>query len=180
MPHIVPSACTQSRNTGSAPSDFGTVSVQGNTNRKESEMQTQASGQFKYRDRSAGNATRMFRAAFFLALLAWAPFSIGNGNLNSGTGNSPSVPTQADSARNEASRPVDARTFGPSSPTCAQLGVIGETHQIEKPLENGDLVGCGVGSNIARGALSGREERGHMQHRLCAARVRCADSVRSC
>lgn len=135
--------------TGSPPSDVGMVSAQGNTNRKESEMQTLASEQFKQRDRIRGIAIQMSRTAFFLALVALAPYSIGDDNQGSDPGKSTPVPTQAENARNGASDPEHGPRIGPASPTCAQLGTIGTTRQIERPLANGDLVGCGVSSNLA-------------------------------
>jgi hypothetical protein len=125
------------------------VSVQGNTKHKESEMQTLASEQFKRFGRIGDIATRMSRTAFFLALVAWAPISIGDGNQGPDAYNSAPVPTQADSAGKDASDPARAPRIGPASPTCAQLGVIGVSHQIEKPFANGDLIGCGVSSNLA-------------------------------
>jgi len=112
-------------------------------------MQTQASGQFKYRDRGAGIATRMFRAAFFLALLAWAPFSIGDGSQDPEPGKSPPVLTQVDGARNATANPPRVPRFGSGAPTCAQLGAVGAARQIQRTVVNGDLVGCGVNSNLA-------------------------------
>ena len=111
-------------------------------------MQTQASGQFRYRDRSAGIATRMFRAAFFLALLTWAPFSIGNGSQNPDPAKSLPVPTQADGERKNTSDPPRVPRIGPGAPTCAQLGAVGPERQ-RRTVVNGDLVGCGVNSNLA-------------------------------
>ena len=137
-----------SRKTGSSPSDVGMVSEQG-TNLKDSEMQTQASQPFKQRGRIRGIAIHMSRTAFFLALVALAPNSIGDDNQGPDPGKSTPVPTQAENARNGASDPEHGTRIGPASPTCAQLGTIGATRQIERPLANGDLVGCGVSSNLA-------------------------------
>ena len=125
------------------------VSVQGNTNRKESEMQTQTSPQFKQRGRIADIATHLSCAAFFLALLAWAPFSIGNGSQDPEPGKSPLVLTQADGARNDTANPPRVPGIGPGAPTCAQLGAVGAARQMQRTVANGDLVGCGVNSNLA-------------------------------
>ena len=121
-------------------------------------MQTQASELFKQRGRLADIATHMFRAAFFLALLAWASFSIGNGSQDPDSKKSSPVPTQADGARKNTADPPRVPRIGPGAPTCAQLGAVGAARQIERTVANGDLVGCGVNSNLARRTSAGSDE----------------------
>jgi hypothetical protein len=112
-------------------------------------MQTQAGQQFNQRRRIAGIATRMSSAAFFLALLAWAPFSIANGSQDPSPAKSPPVATQADGARKNTADPPREPGIGPGAPTCAQLGTVGAARQMQRTVANGDLVGCGVNSNLA-------------------------------
>jgi len=121
-------------------------------------MQTQASEQFKQRGRIADIATHLSSAAFFLALLAWAPFSTGNGSQDPDPRKSPPVPTQADGTGKDAAQPAQGTRIGPGAPTCAQLGAIGSAGQIERTVANGDLVGCGVNSNLAGRTPAGSEE----------------------
>ena len=105
-------------------------------------MQTQ---EHKQGIRIAGIAMNLSRAAVLATLVTWTTLSIGGDNQDSRFG----VPVLAETTNN-ASDPAPGSGEGRIGPTCAQLGEIGSSsRQIEKTLVMGDMVGCGVGSNLA-------------------------------
>jgi len=86
------------------------------------------------------------RAAFIATLLTWTTFSIGGDNQNPKSEKSSAGPTRAGAVKD----PAPGSGHGRIGPTCAQLGEIGSSsRQIEKSLIMGDMVGCGIGSNLA-------------------------------
>ena len=87
--------------------------------------------------------------ALMAALLEGIPSSIGSANDNTVAGQSSAAPPQASGAVEGAMDPVHGSSDRPARPTCADLGVIASTPEIERNNESRDTIGCGTGSNLA-------------------------------
>ena len=89
--------------------------------------------------------------ALMAALLEGVPSSIGSANENTAAAQSSAAPPQAPGAVESAMDPVHGSSDRPARPTCADLGVIASTPEIEISGESKDTVGCGPRSNLAGG-----------------------------
>ena len=94
--------------------------------------------------------------ALMAALLEGVPSSIGSANENTAAAQSSAAPPQAPGAVETAMDPVHGAGDRPGRPTCAGLGVIASTPEIETNNESTDTLGCATRSNLAGGASTNK------------------------
>ena len=129
--------------------------MRGSANRKNIEMQTQASQQYNQPGRITGIAMVMYCAAVIATLLTWAPSSIGSVNDDAAPAKLSAMPPHGVGAKEAPADPAHESSDSSTRPTCAELGEIALTQETERTGKSGGSVGCGVGSNLAGGTSAG-------------------------
>jgi hypothetical protein len=112
-------------------------------------MQLQARPQHKQLVRIAAIALATACTAVIAILLGWAPFSTGDASDNPAPGRLTALSVRAATPREAFADPAVESTDTPTEPTCAQLGGIASTEELERLGEPRGTVGCEMFGNLA-------------------------------